>query len=377
MKKRPQEQSWYPYTIAACSAVALYVLLTNLGVIGKSLSTLGGYFAPVVLGCVIAYVINPIAKILSKTLFAGIRNENTQWSVSSMCSLLLVAIVLVLLFGMIVPQLFHSIQTFANNLDGYVATLDGLMADINLTNLEPVQELIQSSSGILEMVTRFLTDNLSRILSTSANIGKSFANLMVAVILSIYLLAGKRNVKAGVGRFLHAVVPEKMLAEIWNVLERCDVILSRYISYSLLESMIVGSANAIFMQVAGMQYIGLVSVVVGLFNLIPTFGPVIGGAIGAFILVLVKPSHAIIFIIFTCILQTIDGYIIKPRLFGNTLGVSGLLILISVIVCGRIFGVIGILLAIPIAAILDFLYKELLLPGLEKRKARREAENKA
>ena len=121
-----------------------------------------------------------------------------------------------------------------------------------------------------------------------------------------------------------------------------------------------------------MQFAGLVSVVVGATNLIPTFGPVIGGAIGAFVLLLVKPMHALAFLIFTVVLQTLDGYIIKPKLFGNSLGVSGLLILVSIVVMGNIFGVVGILLSIPVAAILDFIYRDAFLPWLEERGERRQ-----
>ena len=91
-------------------------------------------------------------------------------------------------------------------------------------------------------------------------------------------------------------------------------------------------------------------------------------------LLLVKPLHAVIFVIFTFILQFIDPYFIKPRLFGNTLGVSGLLIVVSVLVCGRMFGVTGILLSMPLAAILSFVYKEAILPALERRAEKRKAD---
>ena len=124
------------------------------------------------------------------------------------------------------------------------------------------------------------------------------------------------------------------------------------------------------MLVVGMPYVGLVSFVVAITNLIPTFGPIVGGVIGAFALVLVKPWYALAFLVFTLVLQTLDGYVLKPRLFGSSLGVSGLWILIGVIVGGRIFGVIGILLAIPGVAILDFIYRDYLLPWLEKRRRR-------
>ena len=101
--------------------------------------------------------------------------------------------------------------------------------------------------------------------------------------------------------------------------------------------------NFIFMSIVGMDYALLISVVVGVTNMAPTFGPIVGAVVGAFILVLVNPWYALWFLIFTVILQTIDGYIIKPKLFGDTLGVSSIWILITLVVGGRMFGVAGIL----------------------------------
>ena len=106
-------------------------------------------------------------------------------------------------------------------------------------------------------------------------------------------------------------------------------------------------------------------------NLAPTFGPIVGGAIGAFILVLENPWYALWFIIFTIILQTVDGYILKPRLFGESLGVSPLMILVAIVLGGRKFGVIGIVLAIPIAAIIDFIWKDYVIKKLEEKRSQR------
>ena len=114
------------------------------------------------------------------------------------------------------------------------------------------------------------------------------------------------------------------------------------------------------MAIMGMDYAVLISVVVGVTNMVPTFGPIVGCLIGMFILLLVHPMWSVWFLIFTILLQTVDGYIIKPKLYGDTLGVSPLLILIAIVVGGRMFGVIGILLAIPVSAILDYIFREIL-----------------
>jgi len=157
-------------------------------------------------------------------------------------------------------------------------------------------------------------------------------------------------------------------------LSRCNDILVRYIVFSLIDAVIVGGATAVFMALTKMQYVGLIAVVCGVTNLIPSFGPIIGAVIGGFILLLVNPWHALMFLGFTAVLQTLDGYVIKPKLFGGSLGVSGLLILVAIIVFGNIFGIVGILLAIPLAAIIDFAYEDSILPYLEARRAKLDKE---
>ena len=115
-----------------------------------------------------------------------------------------------------------------------------------------------------------------------------------------------------------------------------------------------------------MSYSVLISLVVGVTNLAPTFGPILGAIIGTFILVLVNPFHALLFLIFTIILQTIDGYIIKPKLFGESLNVPSVWILVTLVVGGRMFGVAGIMLSIPFAAIFSFVYTDWLVKREKK-----------
>ena len=142
----------------------------------------------------------------------------------------------------------------------------------------------------------------------------------------------------------------------------------QYIAFDILDGMIIGTLNWIFMLIMKMPYVAVVSVIVGVTNLAPTFGPLVGALLGSFILVLANPVAALWFLLFTVILQTVDGYILKPRLFGESLGVSSVWILISLIIGGRLLGVPGILLAIPFAAIGDFLYHDYILNRLEEQK---------
>ena len=138
--------------------------------------------------------------------------------------------------------------------------------------------------------------------------------------------------------------------------------------YDLLDGVIIGFSNGIFMKVAGMPYAVLLSMLVGVANLVPTFGPFVGGAIGALILVLVNPWYALWFLLFTFFIQMVDGYILKPRLFGDSLGVPAVWVLISIIFFGRIFGMIGVVISIPLAAILTYMYRSWIMIKLEKRR---------
>ena len=373
MTGRPfKDKTWYPYAVAACIGVALFVLLTRFGSIWQGCKTFIGFFSPVILGCVIAYIVNPLAKLYRRLLFSRLKKPSRQSFVANLLAFITVILFLVFTLMMLIPQLIDSVYTFIENLDGYVASLSSMLEEWGLSSSLDLQKLIDSSENLLDTVTTYIRDNIKDILATSAHAGKSLVKWAIAFMLSIYLLADKERLKSGGGRFLRAVMRPEQYDRAVVFLRRCDFILSRYIVFNLLDSLIVGIVIAVFMTVLGLPYAGLVSFVVAITNLIPTFGPIIGLIIGGFILVLVKPWYALAFIGFSLVLQLLDSYLIKPKLFGDSLGVSGLWILIGIIVGGRMFGIVGILLAIPAVAILDFLYATYLLPWLEAKRGKRQ-----
>jgi len=363
-----KEKPWYNNAVALSIAVILYVLLTHWGVFRNSVSTFLHYFSPVILGAIIAYIVNPLSRFFGWALFRRVKREKVRTILSNLLAFITVILFLLFLLQMLVPQLIESVGTFAGNLDGYVASLRAMLDAWGVSaSVLDLDRFISSSETLIDTVTEFVKENLSVILSTSVGVGKGAVQFLIAFLLSIYLLADKARLKASGQRFVVAAFGGAKYEKLARFLRRCHSILNRYIIFNLLDSLIVGGANAIFMAIVGMPYVGLVSFVVAVANLIPTFGPVIGAIIGGFVLLMVNPWHALAFLIFTVVLQGIDGYILKPKLFGDSLGVSGLWILVGVIVGGRAFGMVGILLAIPAVAILDFLYREYLLPWLETR----------
>ncbi|MEE1170244.1 MAG: AI-2E family transporter [Anaerovoracaceae bacterium] len=373
--KRIKSKSWYPYTIALCTAVLLFVLLTHFADIRAGVSTFFGYFMPVIWGCAIAYLINPLANFYNRTIFRGIASERIRNIISNTLAFITVLMFLIFVMVLLIPQLISSIMMFVNNIDKYIVSLEHFLDYIGLSSESlGLQHWIESPDALLHKLSAYIRTNMDDILATSADAGIKIIQLLISILLSIYLLFNKNMLKSGLRRFLKAALDESRYETTRTFLLRCNSILNRYIVFNILDALLVGVINATFMFIMGFPYAGLISVVVGVTNLVPTFGPFVGGAIGAFILLLIKPWYAAAFMLFTLVLQLIDGYIIKPKLFGESLGVPALWILVGIVVGGKMFGIIGILLSIPIVAILDFSYKDYFLPWLESNRKKSASE---
>lgn len=374
MKDKLRQKKWYPYTVAAVIAVAFYVLLSNLGSVTGALMTFLGYFETVFIGCVFAYIMNPLAMMFERTLFRKVGQERVRWPLSIGAAVILIILLLGFLLRTLLPQLMESVVMLVGNMDSYLVSLHDLIEKWGLSEILRSDRIFDSSEDIVKRMQGYFAQNAGDVVNASAAAGRSVVKWVIALVLSVYILSSKMSIKKESMRLLSTLIPEKRFSSIVSFLSRCDRILVNYIVSSLIDALIIGVLNFIFMSIMGMEYAGLISVVVAVTNLVPTFGPIVGGAVGGLILLLVKPLHALIFIIFTFVLQFIDPYFIKPRLFGNTLGVSGLLILVFVLVCGRMFGVIGILISIPLAAIFNFVYRDALMPALERRADKRKAD---
>lgn len=364
------EQKWFNGALIACIGVGFYVLLTHLHVIESAVAGFLGYFRPVIMGVVIAYIISPLTKLFYYRVFKKMKVGRRRWCLSVLLSFAVMLLLFTVLIGTLIPQLIQSYVMLADNIDYYAASL--------FTWLEnsPVSYLLEDGSSdvifhnAMDSISGFVKANAGDVVALAASSGKNILSTLISIILAVYLLMDVKKVLIGVRRFLHRILPRRAEMEILDFVLRCDTILVNYIVQSLLDAFIIGAINVVFMLVCRMHYAALISVVVGVTNLVPSFGPVIGAVIGAFILLLVSPPHALLFLAFCCILQFFDAYILKPRLFSSSMGVSGLSILVFTIVLGNMFGIPGVLLSIPTAAILSFLYNDYFIKG-EKKPAKR------
>ena len=368
--KKLSEKKWYNGAVVACIGVAFYVLLTNLGTVMGAVRTFVGYFSTIILGVVFAYILNPIAKIFYFMLFRRMKVGKTRWILSVVLALVFAVLAINFLLGILLPQLMQSIVMFSENFDGYALSLINWLKGSPLEGMFDLSQLDVLSQNAAASISKLLKENAPKIVSFVAGYGKNILSWFIALILAVYLLLGKKNVLAGVRRLLNVLISKETSLKLMDFALRCDSIMMNFLAQSLLDSLIVSAVCVVFMLIFRMQYVGLVSLAVGVTNLIPNFGPFIGGAIGAFVLLLVNPKHALIFLVFCVALQLVDGYILKPKLFSSSLGVSGLLILATGVVLGNMFGILGILLSIPAAAVLSFVYQDYFLPSQERRKKR-------
>lgn len=381
MKKRGKfrkalDQPWAAMTFAACAGVVLFVLLSHLGLIGKGLVKLYGFVEPVFIGLVIAYVTDPLVVFYEEHVFRKVGRKNIRRGLSVAATYLSIVVFIALILVSLIPQLISSVRLFISNLDSYSSAFNVLMKDLTdwaASHNVDISNYTSVGSDIVGLITSSLPQSVDGILNKTITYGKNVFDAVIAIIIAIYFLMDKTRLLRGGHRLWRAIVSEGSYRRSSNFLVRCNEIMIRFIVFDLLDGLIIGCANAAFMLVAGYPYLPLISIVVGVTNLAPTFGPIVGAVIGAGILLLVNPWYALVFLIFTIALQTVDGYVIKPKLFGNTLGVPSIGILIAIIVFGRMFGAVGVLLSIPVAAILDYIYKDGILPKLESRKERKKA----
>ena len=370
-KKEWLQQKWFGNTIAICAGVVLFVLLEHLGAIFGVIGSFFRFLSPVVIGAAIAYVIDPLARLFEHYLFGNMKKWQLRRMLAVILALLLILVLVITLMTYLVPQLAGSISQFIDNLDGYSQSFKNFIHGVGdkFPKLPIDADKVTGwIDDLMNNLVKWVSDNKELLLSKGLDFGSGLITFLLGLILAIYFLFGKYFMLAGTKRFMRATMKERKYNAALSFFSRCNRIMTRYVAFDVLDGIIIGLANGIFMWIMGMPYAVLISFVVGVTNLAPTFGPLVGAVIGGLILLLVNPLDALIFLIFTLALQTVDGYILKPRLFGNSLGVSSVVILVFIIVGGRMFGIMGVLLSIPLAAITDFVYHDYILLRLERRK---------
>ena len=382
MKMKPEKNqvTWgiTIFTVAVCLMLAYYVIFdggTIISSISKTVDSLSG----IIIGIVFAYILIPLLNGIENRILSPIYNkrgidvsisenaDKRKRSQMRKISILLTMIIVILLiyglFRIIIPQLISSIKEIWNNYPVYIRNIDEY-SNLFLANNPDLQDLIDSQlDTYYETLSQYVTKKLMPVLESKVNTifkvaSKSFISfikvifdMVVGFIVAIYVLNSKERFTTQGKKIAYAVFKEEYANEIISGFRFVHNTFENFIGGKLMDSLIIGIICYIGCIILGIPYPVLISVIVGVTNIIPFFGPYIGGFLGAFILVLINPISSLEFLIFVLILQQFDGNILGPKILGGSTGLTSFWVIFSITLFGGIWGVAGWLVGVPIFAV--------------------------
>lgn len=352
--------------------VLLVLALVKVDVILDLLGLVLSSCKPLFLGFAIAFVLNrPCAffcRHYERNLGQKYRKLGRPLAVLTSYAVLIA--IIVALFSFVLPQVVDSIQLFAASVSGYMANLQTLInkvaeyLDLSALDLSSLSSYLRS---FLEKVLSSVSIAASQVMVVTGSIISMFVTLVLAVVFSIYMLAGRERLLDQGRRLLRAYVPAKHVTWVSHVIRLTAEIFTNFVSGQLIEACILGGLCALGTFFIQPDYAALIGVIIGVSALIPVAGAYIGAVLSAFLLVMVSPVRALIFLVFLSILQQIEGNVIYPRVVGTSIGLPGIWVLTAVTVGGGLFGLLGVLLSVPVASVLYALLKQDVARRLRKQ----------
>ena len=356
--------------IAIAFTVLLLLIKDNMNVVWSILGNLLSILSPFFIGFMIAYILNFPYKIFYTKLFKKMGTKHKFWlrlkkSLSVICTYIVFFAVIAALICIVVPQIAANIYTLKEDMPKFLATgynyLDEFFEFLNThlhtqfsmdATLQEIQNRITETFSNLDFSTT--ADATKNIIGMVTNILSNTAlgvyNFLMAIIISVYFLASKDQLCRLVKRIAVAFIPMKYLPRVYEIIDVTDTKCGRFLVGDILDAGLIGVLIYIVMSVFHLPFAPMIAVLVGVTNIIPFFGPFLGGIPSALILFLVNPIYAFWFIVILIVIQQLDGNFFKPKIIGNQLGISSFWVLFSVIVGGALFGLPGFILGTPIYA---------------------------
>ncbi|MBE6990469.1 MAG: AI-2E family transporter [Ruminococcaceae bacterium] len=375
--------------LTACAILVFYDTFYMGGTLQSFTTKLVSVLAPVLYGFAMAYLLAPVVNWLERLLRAALKKLSGGKDVSRadgwlraagiLLAWLFVLFLIYLLLVMLIPQLVESITTLINNAENYYNKIydwaNGLLTGdtkVGKWAMELIDRYYDNALDFLEdrilpWAQSLLTGLTGGIWSGIWGVVNFLKNLIIGIIVSVYMLAMKERSGARCAKVVYGVFSEERARWIIRATRKVDQIFSGFVRGKLLDSLIIGILCFIGCSILQMPYTPLVSVFVGVTNIIPFFGPFIGAVPSAFLILLVSPLKCLIFIIFTLVLQTLDGYVIGPRILGGPTGISSFWVVVAILVGGGFGGLRGMFLGVPVCACLQALVRYLINRRLTKR----------
>ena len=341
----------------------LFNIKTVFGIINRVFASL----SPVIIGVALAYTMHPFYQFIVDKLELkpfNIKELKSRKIYATIATILLLLLIVIGLLYLLIPEIYNSISNIIANFDTTYASFNKFIDDLigqNAFLYENVNNALNEIKNFVQTTVlpnlRSLVTNISQGIVVTAN---AIINFFIGIIVMMYVINMRDETVAFLNKFVHTIFKKDFAEKINEEAKYANTVFVGFISGKILDSVIVSIICVIFMFIARMPYAILISVIVGVTNIIPFFGPFIG-TIPSFILIaLVDPFKAVVFVIFTLILQQIDGNIIGPKILGDTIGMDSFFVLFSILLFGGLFGFAGMMLGVPVFAVLQRIIIELM-----------------
>ena len=347
-------------------AVVLVAVIVKLDAVGGWLGGVLAAFQPLIAGLVIAFILdrpcNFFARQYAKLLPR--RAGRAARPLAVVTAYLAVILFIAVLVALVVPELTHSIEMFIGNIGTYAANFqdlyDWVVAKLDLEQLASLDLSSGISDTLKDLLTGALdtlTNTLPHLVTMTGVVVSGVVTGVLALVFSIYMLSGAPRLTAQCRRLVKAYLPPQVSAPVLSVARLTVDTFSKYVNGQLVEACILGGLCFIGMCIFRFDYAPLISVIIGVSALIPIAGAYLGAGVAVLLLVMIRPMEAFWFLVFLVTLQQLEGNLIYPRVVGTTMGLPGIWVLAAVTVGGSLLGLAGMVVSVPIAAVLYTLLK--------------------
>lgn len=347
------------------SSIIVYLMASQAEDLKIKFSGMIATMQPFIIGSAIAYIINFILNFYEKVVFElkylNKLNRKYRRGIGLLLSYLTAIIVISLFMQFVLPQLVDSIVGLANNIPQYVNDASHVITEISEKfNLESkyMNMIVEKWNELLNYIITLLTNLIPVIGNFIMTLGSSILNIIIGIIVSIYILIDKEKFIALSRKVTFSIFSAERSKRIVELAQRSNETFGKFLSGKILDSLIIGILTFIILTIFKMPYILLISVVIGITNIIPFFGPFFGAIPSAIIILCVSPIKALWFIGIILVIQQIDGNIIGPKILGDSIGISAFWILFSLLIFAKFLGLIGMIIGVPIFAIMYSIIKE-------------------
>ncbi len=356
------------------SVVTYTLALMHLSPILNSIKNFLLLFIPFYIGFLIAYLLNPLLKFFENKVFKKMKPTRLKRVFCIIIVYIIMLAFLTAICAFVIPNLISSVINLVSNFQSYYDMF--LQTIERVFNKFPVlndlydnysERILDTIYNLVTKLTNYLSESIPKIVKFTEQISNTFVNILLGFIISIYVLLFKERILARTKRILAVIFKDEDSEKICKIAKVTDIKTGKFIIGRIIDSLIMTVLCFIFMSIFKFPYPLLNSVIVGVFNLVPVFGSIVSAIPTAFIVLITKPSAFIYYLIFILVIQQFDGNVLGPKIQGDQLGISALWIMFSVLLFGGLFGVVGMIIGVPVFAVIYYFVEEAIEAGLIKK----------